>query len=171
MKNAIPRGEAVRYLRSNTQEETYLSTLKQLKHKLIERGYKPESMNSILREYPFTRRNSFMSNSTKPQSKAPIVIPIKHGPLCKAAREIISTHWPSLDLDNFLSQIFTEKSIVAPKRNQNLANILVRSKVEGNEPNRPMINSRPPRANPKPLVNPEVAKLFSNRLPTKHCGH
>ena len=45
-------GEAVRYLQSNTQDETYLSILKQLKHKLIERGYKSESM---LREYPFTR--------------------------------------------------------------------------------------------------------------------
>ena len=111
-----------------------------------------------------------MSESAKKTGEAPIVLPIKYRPLCKAARDIISTNWPTVELDNFLKQIFTEKPIVAPKRNQNLANILVRSKVIGNEPNMPMTNSRPPRVNPKPSINPDVAKLFPNRLSTKHCG-
>ena len=170
VKKAIPRGEAVRYLRSNTQEQTYMSILKQLKQKLIERGYNSKSIDSILREYPFTSRNTFMSNSDKDKDKAPIVLPIKYGPLCKEARDILTSNWPSLNQDNFLKQIFTDTPIVAPKRNQTLANILVRSKVIGNEPNRPMTNSRPPRGNPRPIVNTDVAKLFPNRLPTKHCG-
>ena len=169
VKKAIPRGEAVRYLRSNTQEETYESILKQLKEKLIERGYKAESITPILREYPFTSRQEYMSNPDRDSNKAPIVLPIKYGPLCRAARDIISTNWPNLELDYFLKETFKEMPIVAPKRNHTLANILVRSKVTGNEPNRPMVNSSPPSINPRPAITLNVTNLFPQRLPTQRC--
>ena len=65
VKQAMPRGEAVRYLRSNTQEQTYLLILKQLKENLIERGNIQELIKSIQREYPFTRRSTYMSESAR----------------------------------------------------------------------------------------------------------
>ena len=141
-KAAIPKGEIQRYLRSNTREDTFTNITKQLKTKLIERGYKSSELTKIIDTYPFSRREELMSAKGKKTDTAPLVLPVKFSPLVEAIRDILRTHWPEIGADEFLKEIFPDKPMIAKRRNKTLANILVRSKIIGNEPNRPLANSR-----------------------------
>lgn len=170
-KTAIPKGEIQRYLRSNTREDTFKHIVKQLKLKLIERGYKAKDITPVVSAYTFDRREEIMSPTESASDKAPLVLPVKYGPLSTAIREILSAHWPEINDDEFLQTIFEDRPIVANKKNKNLANILVRSKVVSDRPNRPLTNSRPPRVDPMPTVTPNVLYLFNNTKPMKRCGN
>ena len=141
--------------------------MKQLKLKLIERGYKAKDITPVISAYTFDRREEIMSPTESTSDKAPLVLPVKYGPLSTAIREILNTHWPEINDDEFLQTIFKDRPIVANKRNKNLANILVRSKVVSDRPNRPLINSRLPRVDPMPAVTPNVIHLFNNTKPMK----
>lgn len=98
---------------------------------------------------------SQLTVSIQPQRspKAPIVLPIKWGPQKRYLRAI--------DQDEFLKEIFTLKI------NNPLANLSVRSRVTSEEPNRPLMNSRPPIVDPRPIVIANVVNLFpSSNKPT-----
>ena len=154
----------------NTREDTFTNITKQLKTKLIERGYKSSELTKIIDTYPFSRREELMSAKGKKTDTAPLVLPVKFSPLIEAIRDILRTHWPEICTDEFLQEIFPDKLMIAKRRNKTLANILVRSKIIGNEPNRPLANSRPPRSDPLPTVTPNVLQLFSKRKPMSRCG-
>ena len=111
-----------------------------------------------------------MSAKGKKTDTAPLVLPVKFSPLVEAIRDILRTHWPEICADELLQKIFPDKPMIAKRRNKTLANILVRSKIIGNEPNRPLANSRPPRSDPLPTVTPNVLQLFSKRKPMSRCG-
>jgi hypothetical protein len=80
-KIAIPKGEIQRYLRSNTRQETFKQISKRLKTKLIERGYKAQELTPILNDYPFEKREEIMSSTRNKSNKAPLVLPVKFGPM------------------------------------------------------------------------------------------
>ena len=61
-KTAIPKGEIQRYLRSNTRENTFKYIARQLKSKLIERGYKAKDITKVIRAYPFEKCEEVMSS-------------------------------------------------------------------------------------------------------------
>ena len=46
----------------------------------------------------------------------------------------------------------------------------MRSKIIGNELNRPLANSRPPRSDPLPAVTTDILQLFPKRKPMRRCG-
>lgn len=101
-KTAIPKGEIQRYLQSNTRPDTFTKITKQLKSKLIERGYKTSELTKLLDDYPFTRGDEIMSstrNKRHSTSNAPCEIRPR---LCEAIREILRAHWLDINQDEFL---------------------------------------------------------------------
>ena len=170
VKKAIPKGETVRYLRSNSRRDTYQQIVKRLKLKLLQRGYKAKELMKIIKEFPHSRRAEFLTKNNRKETKAPLVIPIKFGPMCEAIKGIIQTHWPEINKDGFLKSIFKERPMIAKRKNKTLANILVRSKVTSNEPNRALTNSSPPQSDPRPVVTANVVNLFPSAMPMRKCG-
>lgn len=106
-----------------------------------------------------------MTGSNKTKKKIPVVLPLKYSNICKE----INTYWPDIEQDELQHTTFPEKPMLAHKKNKTLANILVRSKIIGNEPNRPLLNSRPPRRDQPPTVTLTIDNLLPKGLPmTKH---
>ena len=87
VKKAIPKGETIRYLCSNSSEDTYKEITKQLKQKLIERGYKAKELTQIINEFPHQKIAQIVAQNRQKNETAPLVIPIKFGPMCEAMLE------------------------------------------------------------------------------------
>ena len=113
MKTAIPKGETLRHLLTNTQGDTL--KLITNKDKLIERGYKAEEITSIIRQYPFHNHTQLTKNNNKAATTPPVVLPVKFSPICKDIREILYTYWPDIEHDTLLNSIFPNKPMIAYK--------------------------------------------------------
>ena len=165
VKTAIPKGETLRYLHTNTQEATYKQITAKLKSKLIERGYKANEINKVLREYPFENRAQLTTHTRTKPNEPPLVLPVKFSQICDEIRDILNTYWPDIESNTLLDQIFPNKPMIAYKKNKTLSNILVRSK----ESNRPLKFSRPPRVNPTPRICINMRSLLPRSLPMSKC--
>jgi hypothetical protein len=169
VKTAIPKGETLRYLRTNTQEATFKNMTEKLKDKLIERGYRAKEINQILREYPFENHTELITKEHEKSKAPPPVLPVKYSQVCEEIRKIIRKYWPDIEGDPSLNEIFPDKPMIAYKKNKTIANRVVRSKVTGNEPNRPLLFSRPPRINPTLRVCTNIRTLLPRSFPVSKC--
>ena len=77
-KEGITKGETIRYLRTNTREETFRSMTKTLKNKMVNRGYRSKRIQGIIDTVKFEQKNESLyklkqtpENNTKPYVLAP----------------------------------------------------------------------------------------------------
>ena len=168
-KNAITTGETQRYLTTNTQEQTFKEMTHKLTNKLIERGYKAKQIKQSLKKFPFCSRNTILNKEKQKQEQPPTVIPVKYNDSCNEIREIVNKHWDKVQEDTQLKNLFPNKPMLAYKKNQSLANNLVRSKIK--TPIQ-MINETPRshRTDPPPAVTKNFDSLFPKGIPIKKCN-
>jgi hypothetical protein len=102
--------------------------------------------------------------------RAPLVLPVKYSQVCEEIRKIIRKYWPDIEGDPSLNEIFPDKPMIVYKKNKTIANIVVRNKVTSNEPNRPLLYSRPPRINPTPRVCTNIRTLLPRSFPMSNAG-
>ena len=57
-----------------------------------------------------------MSSERNIDKRAPLVLPVKFGPLSLAIREILNTHWLEINDDEFLQSVFETKPMVTTEK-------------------------------------------------------
>ena len=128
-KTGIVTGEALRYLRTNSQESNYTNWILNHKLKLKSRGYKPSLINKLIEPITFEKRNEALT--PKPKQKAGAITFVNtYNDMTPHVRQIIHDRWKQLHTDPILKRLFPEPPIMALKRNKNLSNWLVKSKPD-----------------------------------------
>jgi len=139
----VATGEAIRYLRTNTDKKNFHKMMLLHKRNLTKRGYPRSMINQTLRRIKFSMRPSVMDPNYKGKSKLkrsddntqPLNYKTRYGSQASKAFRLINKHWSSLQR----ASIHNKKLIkfvrgfeprLSYKSNQNLARHLVRAKLK-----------------------------------------
>ena len=138
----ITIGEAIRYLRTNSEAQQYAKMLLQRKRNLIRRGYPNSKTTALLRQIKFAMRATKAlkkkRNNNEVQAKPTLVT--KYCPNANKAFKIVPKHWTNISTEiPILKRFLRNTPGLAYKANPNLANKLVRAKLK-----RPAANQAEP---------------------------
>ena len=130
-------GEAIRYLRTNSDFMNFQRMLLIHKRNLAKRGYPTARVNKQLKDIRFSMRIQIaLHNKKRKTHQMPIgatnkpVFPTRYCPNAGKAFRIVHKHWTSTSSDNkHLEKFLLNTPRLAYKSNPNLANKLVRAKL------------------------------------------
>ena len=135
----------------------------QLKSKLIERGYKATEIKD-----PVWGQTILTSKSHKKTN--PLVIPLKYYDNNSLIRQTVLSNWHLISSDPTLSQSFAMKPMIANKKNQSLANKLVRAKIKTPLTIMdPRLQSKLHRLDPPPNIQTNIPNLFPKVYTMAKC--
>ena len=168
-KKAIATGETIHYLRTNSRVETFNHMTSQLKDKLVERGYKALDIKNQINSIQFKDKHKILSSKSHKETQ-PLVIPIKYNDNNQLIKQTILSNWYLITSDTTLSQLFTTRPMVANKKNQSLANKLVRAKIKTPETIMdPSLQPKKHRLDPPPNIQTHLPNLFPRTYPMVKC--
>ena len=134
-------GEAIRYLRTNSQQKQFSKMMLQHKKNLAKRGYPKTRTTSQLKRVQFPtrahtalRETQHMTHKTRdtPIEQQKPTFVTRYCPNAKKAFRIVHRHWTAIDTDVPLLRRFLRATPrLAYRSNPNLANKLVRAKLKG----------------------------------------
>ena len=132
---SIAIGEALRFLRTNTDESNFQQRTQKLLKTLLARGYKEKAIRTYIKQIKFRNRHQSIHKSKK-ETKLPDT-PImaltynKHVPL---VREELNKIWLDVEKDPLLHKLYPEPPRIALKRNRSLRDLLVRARLKKTTP-------------------------------------
>lgn len=129
VKKAIAKGEATRYLRTNSDEQHFNQMTAKLKDKLQERGYSSSPIDKKIGEVSFGHRGTALAKRHIPDDKPLTFVTRFCDPLPKI-REIISEHYQMIREIPGCSRLFPESPVYAYRKNESLKDKLVRARLE-----------------------------------------
>ena len=149
----LVKGEAIRFLRSNTDAHTFYSTLHKFRGHLLLRKYPRDFVNRILDGITHDLRTSYipsLSPSPSPSpspapSPSPTTIPrlvTTYSPHYTRLLQLLKQHWSLVQNDPSLSALFPTPPQLCYRRNPTLADTLVKAALPGS--NRPTRGQVPP---------------------------
>jgi hypothetical protein len=127
---AIPFSLSLRIVRICSKQENRNRRLNELKELLLARNY-PESLidRSIAKAIKIPRKIALLKVKQKIKQKRPIFA-LQYDPRLPALQPIIAKHWRSMKIkDKYLKECFPEPPLTAFRRQPNLRNLLIKSKV------------------------------------------
>lgn len=134
------KGETVRYIRSNTSEQKYNSTLHQFKTRLMCRGYPKYFINQSLQDIHYHNRKQYLKEKStllhpgsSPPSPPPPRLVIPFSPHYKSVKSLLLKHWQLISSDARLSGVFVKQPQVCYKKNLSISNTLVRASLSTTE--------------------------------------
>ena len=138
--NNIPYSLALRVVRICTREEDREEGLQELQEMLLERSYGPELVAAaISRARAIPRGVALLPRPTHQPDRRPVHV-ITYDPRLPDIQQIHLKHWRSMKVqDPRMEEIFPKPPIVGYKRQKNIKDYLIRSKVppiQSNKPNR-----------------------------------
>ena len=124
-------GEALRYLRTNSDQRHFDQMI--LKHKKIlhNRGYNPEVSSRLIEPITFTERQTVLSKQARlgvEGVEQPITFVTTFNDSVREVRRIVCDLWPTLRADATLAALFPEPPTFALRRNKTIANRVVKAK-------------------------------------------
>ena len=128
-KKRFVKGEALRFLRTNSSNKTFEENVTTFKKHLMERGYPQNFINNTLSEVKFQERTQALlqRNKTKKTNLAlRNTIPPSSVPNVK---EILTRKWRLIQQQPLLNQIFKEPPTISHRKRCSLKDILVRAKL------------------------------------------
>lgn len=117
------RGESYRHLRNTNDIQVLTKSLNEFKTRLINRGYKENEIDEVLRETLTLNRNILLKDKDKTKKRTLVFI-TKYNPGLKHLKRILLKHWKELSENSRCKTIFTSKPMIAYKRNRNIREIL-----------------------------------------------
>ena len=124
-------GEALRYLRTNSDQQHSDQMI--LKHKKIlhNRGYNPEVSSRLIEPITFTERQTILSKQAKlgvEGVEQPITFVTTFNDSVREVRRIVCDLWPTLRADATLAALSLSRPLFALRRNKTIANRVVKAK-------------------------------------------
>ena len=130
VKKAIPYGLAIRLKRISCRDEDYQKEKKKLTQQLRKRGYPGTLIKDQLSKVDSMKREDLMiyrQTDKKKDDRVPFVI--TYSSSLPDVRRIVKDRMSILHRSERMKNVFPEPSIIAFKRQRNLADILVHSKT------------------------------------------
>ena len=120
--------QAIRYRRIITQDEELDFHLENLFSSLVSKGYDPTLIHSVFSKVRTQSQTDLLKEKETPdEGILPFVIPFNTN--TKSIGLISNKHWSTIMKDITLNPIHQEKPIMAFKRNRNIRDILVHTKL------------------------------------------
>jgi hypothetical protein len=128
----IPFSLGLRIIRICSQPEKRDLRLEELKELLLIRGYSLGLVQSALDRARAIPRKSALRKSTKnKQNENRPVFVIKYDPRLPAIQSIMAKHWRAMiSQDKYLGEVFPQPPLTAFKRQNNIRNYIIRSKLQ-----------------------------------------
>ena len=168
------KGEAIRFLRSNTHAPTFTNTIRIFKKHLLRRKYPKDFVNRILDEITHDLRPNYipsLSPSSSPSLNPcpssnqglnprppPRLITI-YSPHFVHLNSLLTKHWHLISDDLFLSTLFPSPPQVCYRRNPTLSSTLVKAALPGHPP--PPGETTP--------INIKTIKSRTHKYTNPHC--
>ena len=127
---SIPFSLSLRIIRICTKPERRDKRLEELKQLLLARNY-PENLvdRSIEKARKVPRKVALMKVKKKITEKRPIFA-LKYDPRIPSIQPMVAKHWRSMKFqDKHLSECFAQPPLIAFKRQTNIRDFLIKSKV------------------------------------------
>ena len=160
----LVKGEAIRLLRSNSDQAKFNQSLKKLAIHFRLRGYPRKLINTCLGEITFNLRENYIKQPTQNtpnirKSQPPRLI-INYTPYLPFLRSILLRHWPKVQEDPALQKVFPLNPQLSYSRNPSLTNKLVRA----------IIKTTPTQASPVPPIEiPTPQETQTPSCSNPHC--
>ena len=124
-------GEAIRYLRTNSEPDNYQRMLLLHKRNLAKRGYPKTKTNKLLRNIKFQdRKRKALTNKTNKSTIQRPTFTTRYCQSAKTAFRIVHRHWTSISTEvPRLRKFLNNKPTLAYKANPSLSRKLVRARV------------------------------------------
>jgi hypothetical protein len=126
----IPFSLALRILRNCSESTTKEIRFQELKELLLERSYRPDMVDAAInRTRTITRAQALKKVDRDRQSRRPVNV-VAYDPRLPNIQSIHFKYWRGMTRKNpYLAEVFPEPPLVAFKRQKNIKDYLVRSKV------------------------------------------
>ena len=131
-KKSIPYSQFMRIRRICTDDENFKErTLQQSKY-FESCGYSKKELNKTLKQFNNITQNQALEKSENKGSRKEIKTPLvtTYNPKCKNIQTLIDKHWHITQTKENCRTALTEKPSVVTRRNKNLKDYLVRSKLD-----------------------------------------
>ena len=148
----LVKGEAIRFLRSNTHAPTFTATKKSLRHHLLSRGYPKSFIDPILHSITYDLRPKYISslssynsdpspipNPSSSPTPIPTPNPSQHpprlvttySPYLPHLQAFLTRHWHKITQNQELSSLFPAPPQVCYRRNPSSRDKIVRAALPG----------------------------------------
>lgn len=134
LKKSIPYGQALRLRRICTEPDEFEESSKNLKTKMMNRGYTEDEVTSQInraREKP--REELLQYNTEERETSQRIPYVVTYYPDLPNLKTTIEKHWPILQINQKMKETFKRKPIMAYRRNRNLGDILGQKTIKNNK--------------------------------------
>ena len=129
----IPFSLGYRLLRICSKKDLFLQRLQELKEDLVSRSYHVKIIQEAFDRLKSLDRSEALKKVTNEKENERELLAITFHPGLPQISRMIKKHHGVMTLEPILKRCFPEPSMVAYKRSQNLANLLVRAKVTKNK--------------------------------------
>lgn len=128
---AIIKGETLRHIKLNSDQENLYNILSTFEDKLTERGYKRTEITNIINKTLQTPRTSVLkpNRNNSDRHSTPLTMVTRFHPFISNLSKILKIHWSKITNDPDANQLFTRPPIVAFKRNKNISDIITSSTI------------------------------------------
>jgi peptide-methionine (R)-S-oxide reductase len=134
--NNIPFSIALSIRRVCSREEDCKIRLEQMRQDLLSRSYPPKIVDGAIKRVNKIDRLDAIKRVSRTKEDKTVLVTTFH-PLMPSVSKIIKKHWKVMvDNSTEMKNVFKNPSIVAYKRQKNLKDILIRSKLPPKRPSR-----------------------------------
>jgi len=149
-KTSLPNSQFLRLRRICTRIEDYDTNAIMLAAHFIRRGYPEDLVTNAAIQVRRTDRSSTLSTKPKDDPSSPtkeLFLITTYNSQDNILRKIVDTNWPTLGRTNTTENLYNAHITYGYRRNKNLKDFLVRTKLESNKP----ITRVGPNDRPNPL--------------------
>ena len=132
-KRSIAYSQALRIRRICSEDSEFMVHTNKLVERLIERGYDKSAVQEQITKVYEMSRNSLLATKEK-QPITNNILSVTYNKNLPNLREAIDNNWNILSINSTIAPLFTQKPIIAFRRNRNLQQLLCKHKLQNNKP-------------------------------------
>ena len=140
----LVKGEAIRFLRSNSSQDNFKRTISTFRHHLLCRGYPKVFVDPLLSTVPYSLRNTYLQPPPNPNpypnpNPNPNLNPItprlitSYSPSLTNLYKTLTLHWDLIETNPALTLLFSKPQL-SYRKEKALSNHLVSAKTLGKPP-------------------------------------
>lgn len=126
------KGETLRHIRLNSEQNNLNKSLYNFEKKLLERGYSKTEIKTAMNEAKVNSRIELIKSSKLDSNcrETPLTLVTLYYPFLRRLSKTLRTHWSLIANDPDANQVFKRPPIVAFKRHKNIGNFVTSSTVK-----------------------------------------
>ena len=137
VKNNIPYSQFLRLRRLCSDEDDFRTKSNQMTHFFLARHYPQSLVHKAHHKALSVPRTESLQTKPKPTNNDRPILIMRHHPATRPIRSILLENWHLLQSTDDVASIYPKPPLIAYKRNPNLKDLLVHSKLQTSSPRTP----------------------------------